>query len=163
MREIDGVSAQAIAVQSDPAPGYFWDWVGLCMFCRASLVTPRCPRRLYPQGVGIGQVSASSVRPLVRPLRPVRVHVVRVAPARGSTARVLPFYARGSTARGYWAKGTPCRGPSAWLSVRGRRAVPCTSSRAHGGYFADFAGLSSGRQKYVVYVCTSKGRQKLVV
>ena len=61
------------------------------------------------------------------PLRPVRVSVVRVSLARGSTARLVLFPARGSTARVTGAKCTPSRGPSAGAERAGqtcRLSVP---------------------------------------
>jgi hypothetical protein len=76
------------------------------MFFRCCLVTPLSPCRLFPQGGRTGQDGAGRGRcglvrsgPRVRPLRPVRVPVVLVSLARGSTARVVLFCARGSTAR----------------------------------------------------------------
>ena len=72
------------------------------------------------------QAWASSVRPRGRPLWPVLRGCRACVPARGSTARLLPFYARGSTARATGAKGTPSRGPSAGLSVAASGAVTRT-------------------------------------
>ena len=48
-REIDGVSRRTLVAQFDPAPGYFWDWAGLCVFFRRCMSTPLSPCHVYPQ------------------------------------------------------------------------------------------------------------------
>ena len=61
MREINGVSRQTLAAQSDPAPPYLWDWGPVRVF-KATTSTPPLPCAVFLrecQGVaGRGLVGA---------------------------------------------------------------------------------------------------------
>ena len=127
-------------MQLDPTPRYFWDWGACARFFKGAITTPRIPRRLYPQSGRTGQNGAERGRcglvrsgPLGRPLRPVDASVKKEAGAKGSGGGRLKERGWGAWLHcagnavlrawlhcaGYWAKGTPCRGPSAGLSVSG--------------------------------------------